>query len=193
MDRLTMLTKGKNIGPAKTAQEKLSFAKADLDRKKGELAGLRRKRAEESSKNQPRNRHLEYFDDQIVLLKKEIDDLPYKIDVLEEQLLTSKTNEFVKKNLFDSFMAEISTEDIQKKSRLLLKQLKAALKTNEELQEFHRRRVEVEKNTGRRIMIPNVCGGFNSLKILAGICEGENDGTPRTFTRWASVVGEDII
>lgn len=196
MDRLEMLTKGKNMGPTKVAQEKLSDAEDNLERKKGELEALRRKRGKESSRNQPSNRHLEYFDDQIVLLKKEIEDLPYRINVLKEQLMGFKAEKLAKNDLYNAFMEKTSTEDIQKKSRLLLKQLKAVVRTNGEIQEFHRRRIEIEKNTGRRVIISNVCGGFNSLKLLAEICEGENNGMPREFTRWSkwsSVIGDDNI
>lgn len=192
MNRLEMLVKG-NMGPAKFAQEKLSSAKANLNRKKSELEILQRKRGEESLKTGPNSRRLEYFDDEIGQVKKEIGNIPYEIEVLEGQLRGSKIADAAKKDLYDAFMEKVSIKDIQKKSRLLLKQLKSALVTNEEIQEFHRRRVEVEKNTGRRIATPDICGSFDSLKILVGVCESENNGMPRTFTRWGSVTGEDTI
>jgi len=196
MNRLEMLTKGKNIEPAKVAQEKLSAARALLAGKRGEHEALRRKRAEESSKNQANSRRLEYFDDQIVLIKREIDNLPFEIAAMEDRLMRSKIEDTAKQHLHDTFMEEISIKDIQKKSRLLSKQLNSALKTNEEILGFHRSRIEIEKNTGRRIAVPNICGGFNSLKILAEICEGENDGRSRELTRWSnwsSVIGDDTI
>ena len=193
MNRLEMLTKGKNIEPAKVAQQKLSDAKAKLAGKNGELEALRRKRAEESSRNQPSSRRLEYFDDAIVLIKGEIDNLPFEITAIEDQLTASKEADTARKQLHDTFMEKIPIKDIQKKSRLLLKQLELAEKTNEEILEFHRRRIEIEKDTGRKIAVLNICGGFNSLKILAGICGEENNGIPRGFTRWSFVEGEDTI
>lgn len=196
MDRLEMLTKGKNTEPVKIAQEKLSAARAELEGKRGELDALRRKRAEESSKNQANSRRLEYFDDRIVSIKREIDNLPFEIADMEDRLIASKVTDTAKKMMHDTFMEETPIKDIRKKSRLLLKQLKSAEKTNEEILEFHRRRIEIEKNTGRRVAVPNVCGGFNSLKILAEICEGENDGRCRELTRWSnwsSVIGDDTI
>ena len=77
----------------------MSVAKANLERKKGELEVLRRKKGEESLKIETINRRLEYFDDQIELIKKEIEDLPYRIDVLEEQLLGSKAEELAARTL----------------------------------------------------------------------------------------------
>jgi len=193
MNRLEMLVKGKNIRPANIVQKKLSDAKANLDKKKGELIGLQQKSGEESSKNNRNHRRIEYFDGEIVRVKKRIETIPYEIEALERQLIGSKSADIKKKAIYDDFMEEISIKDIQKKSQLLLKQLKLVLKTNEEILEFHRRRNDVEGKTGRRISSSNICGGFKSLGIIVDVCEGENNGIPRGFTRWSSVEGEDTI
>lgn len=79
MNRLEKLIKGKRSEPAKAVQEILSVAKANLERKKGELEVLRRKREEESLKIETINQRLKYFDGQIELTKKEIEDMVYKI------------------------------------------------------------------------------------------------------------------
>lgn len=79
MDRLERLTKGKHSESAKAVQEKLSVAKSDLEKKKGELEALQRKREEESLKIETINQRLKYFDGQIELTKKEIEDMVYKI------------------------------------------------------------------------------------------------------------------
>jgi len=188
-----MLVKGKNVRSSKIAHEKLSIARASLRQKEGELVDLQQKRGEESSKNNRNKRRLEYFDDEIVQIKKRIDNIPYEIEALERQLIDSRSVDIEKKAIYDDFMEEISIKDIQKKSRLLLKQLESALKTNEEIREFHRRRNDVEEKTGRRISSSNICGGFKSLGIIVDVCEGENNGIPRGFTRWSSVEGEDTI
>ena len=79
MNRLERLTKGKHSEPAKVAQEKLLVVKGNLKRKKDELEELGRKRKEESLKIETINQRLEYFDNQIELTKKEIEDMLYKI------------------------------------------------------------------------------------------------------------------
>jgi len=177
MNRLEMLVKGKNMRPTNIVQRKLSSAEANLEGKKIELASLQQKRGEESSKNNPNHQRLEYLDDEIVQVKKRIETIPYEIEALEKQVTESEIADAAKKDLYDDFMQAISIKELEAKSRLLLKQLQAALKTNEELQEFHRRRIEVEKKTGRRISSSNICGGFRSLRNIFGICEGENAGS----------------
>jgi len=193
MNRLEMLVRGKNVRPANIVQQKLSIARSNLDKQKGELIGLQQKRGEESSKSNRNYRRLEYFDDEIILAKKRIDNIPYEIEALERQLIDSRSADVEKKAIYDDFMKETSIKGLEAKSRLLLKKLESALKTNEEILEFHRRRNEVEKNTGRRVAVPNICGGFKSLGIIVDICEGENNGIPRGFTRWSSVEGEDTV
>ena len=174
-------------------QQKLDQVRTMLKAKKNELEFLQRSRAEEAASLSPNLRTQERLDGEIVACKQELERLPFTIVQLEGQVKEAKEANAVENEMHTNFMTEISLAEMQRKSRLLLSQLRSALKTNDMLLGFYRLRADVEKQTDRPIAVPAMCGGFQSLKVLVEMCEQENNGGGRKATRWSNLPIEDLI
>jgi len=172
-------------------QGQLSQAEALKLEAKQKLERLHRKKA-----MMPENVHLSRQMDDLVnsikLTEAEITDIPYRIDVLKLRLAESRERESVKRKILKTYQKSQPVSDIKKKSNLLLRRLKLAEQTNQELLRMHKKRQQTEEATGQRINPGDVCGGFESLGVILEFCEQENAGSGRKFTQWESIPFQKI-
>lgn len=199
MNRLEMLTRarGRILETTATINQKLAAAKAERDHKNRELEGLRRRRAREAVNPSFQGVVLlEKIDKNITELEEDLKNVPFVIEELEKKLEASKEKDDANMKVYNDFKARTSMADMKKKSMLLSKKLREVEKINKEIVQFHDERLLIEKSTGKRMNVMGITGGFKSLKILAEVCEGENNGQPRAHNRWSQwivVLGTDEI
>lgn len=184
-DRIETLTRMKNrkLESSAALRSRLNEAEARLSEARKKLESLRREKA--VIPDSPHLTHkLDYLINEIKTTESEIKDFPYRIDVLKLRLKAANERETVKKKILKTYRKSKPVSEIKKKSSLLLRRLKLAEETNQEILAFHKQRQQTEEATDRRINPGDVCGGFESLHILLELCKSENLGSGRKFTTW---------
>ena len=194
MNRLESLTRhrtARKLESSASLQSQLNAVKNAESEAKEKLEQLHKKKAL-MPESVHLNRQMDDLINSIKLTKAEIEDFPYRLDVLRLRLKASQERENLKKRVLKSYRKSQPASDLKKKSNLLLRHLRLAEKTNQELLAMHKKRQQTEEATGQRINPGDVSGGFFSLKVLLEFCEQENAGNGRKFIKWESIPFQKI-
>jgi len=194
MNRLEILTRTKTARKLESSaaiQSQLNTAEALKLEAREKLESLLRAKAE-LPESVHFDRRMDHLVNEIKTTKGILEDIPFRIDVLQVRLRESQEREGVRRKILKNYQKSEPISELKKKSNLLLRHLRLAEKTNQELLALHKRRQLTEEETGQKINPGNVSGGFHSLKVLCEFCEQENDGAGRKFTKWESMPFQKI-
>ena len=181
-----------NIRELKT---KLEDAEFSLGEKKKLVENLKDSRARRAVMDAARP-ILDSIDNQIEQARSDIENLEGVVAELKRQIQAAEQKEKTEKALFNERVKSLDP-DIRRKSDRFVKYLRKAVELNKELLAYHRQRAVIENQTGRSIKGQGICGGFQSLELLADLAEGESQGVPITSNRWTywikNKLGHDLI